>query len=173
MTQYSKRMVIVHWLTLALLIAAWFLGDSLDEARHATGATLAAYVLHSVLGAAVLLLVMLRLLFRRQDGTPAPMGAGVMDKVATSIHHLLYTVLVLLPVSGILTVAMSDVGRALMAGDASLLPKKFSGVFAHNVHEVLVSVLILVVVVHLLGAIKHQFVLKDGLMSRMALRRKD
>ena len=172
MTQYSKRMVIVHWLTLAVLIAAWFLGDSLDEARHEAGATLSSYVLHSVLGAAVLLLVMLRLLFRRQDGTPAPMGTGVMDKVATGIHHLLYSVLVLLPVSGILTVAMSDVGRALMAGDASLLPKKFSGVFAHNVHEVLVSVLILVVVVHVLGAIKHQFVLKDGLMSRMSLLRK-
>ena len=25
MTQYSKRMVIVHWLTLVLLIAAWLL----------------------------------------------------------------------------------------------------------------------------------------------------
>lgn len=33
MTQYSKRMVIVHWLTLALLIAAWFLGDVVNEAR--------------------------------------------------------------------------------------------------------------------------------------------
>lgn len=26
MTQYSKRMVIIHWLTLVLLIVAWFLG---------------------------------------------------------------------------------------------------------------------------------------------------
>ena len=40
MTQYSKRMVIVHWLTLGLLIAAWLLGDAVNEARKEEGATL-------------------------------------------------------------------------------------------------------------------------------------
>lgn len=173
MQQYSKRMVVAHWLTLVLLIAAWFMGDALDEARHAEGATLSAYVIHAVLGAAVLLLTALRLYFRRKDGTPAPVGTATMDKVATGIHHLLYTLLVVLPVSGAVIIFTSPVGKALLAGDASLLPKKYSGVFAHELHGVLVSVLILIVVVHMLGAIKHQFVLKDGLMSRMSLRKKD
>lgn len=172
MTQYSKRMVIVHWLTLVLLIAAWFLGDELDEARHEAGATIAGYIVHSLVGGAVLLLTLARLSFRRKDGTPAPVGNGLMDKVATGIHHALYTVLFLLPVSGVLTVVNSDVGKALLAGDATLLPKKFTGVFAHNVHELLVNVLIVLVVVHVLGAIKHQFIMKDGLMERMMLRRK-
>ncbi|HEX5338957.1 MAG TPA: cytochrome b/b6 domain-containing protein [Gallionella sp.] len=173
MTQYSKRMVIVHWLTLALLVAAWLLGDELDEARHEAGATLLGYVIHSLVGGAVLLLLAMRLVFRRKDGTPAPVGNGLMDKVATGIHHALYTVLFLLPVSGMLTVVNSDVGKALLAGDATLLPKKFTGVFAHEVHEVLVTVLIVLVGVHVLGAIKHQFIMKDGLMERMMLRRKD
>lgn len=172
MTQYSKRMVIAHWLTLALLIAAWFLGDSLDEARHGEGATILGYIVHAVVGGAVLLLVMMRLFFRSKDGVPAPMGNTPMDKVATGIHHLLYLVLFLLPVSGVMTVLSSDVGRALLASNATLLPKKFSGVFAHEVHETLVTVLIVLVVVHLLGAIKHQFIAKDGLMQRMMLRRK-
>ncbi len=173
MTQYSKRMVIIHWLTLAALIVAWFLGDALDEARHAGDATLVAYVLHAIVGDTVFLLTLLRMYFRHKDGTPAPIGTGLMDKVATGVHHLLYTVLILLPISGAMTILTSDVGRALMAGDASMLPKKFSGVIAHNVHEILVSVLILTVVVHVIGAIKHQFVLKDGLLSRMSLRKKD
>jgi len=172
MTQYSKRMVIIHWLTLALLIAAWLLGDELDEARHEAGATLAGYVIHSLVGGTILLLTVARLLFRRKDGTPAPVGTGLMDKVATGIHHALYAMLFLLPLSGVLTVINSDVGKALMAGDATLLPKKFTGVFAHEVHEVLVTVLIVLVVVHVLGAIKHQFIMKDGLMERMMLRRK-
>lgn len=173
MKQYSKRMVVAHWLTLALLVLAWFLGDALDEARHAGDATLAGYIIHAMVGDLVLLLTVLRLYFRRKDGTPAPVGTGTMDKLATGIHHLLYTILILLPVSGAITVFTSPVGKALLAGDASLLPKKFGGVVAHEVHEVLVSVLILIVVVHILGAIKHQFVLKDGLMSRMSLRRQD
>lgn len=174
MTQYSKRMVIIHWLTLALLVVSWLLGDGLDEARHATeGATLSAYVTHAVLGGAVLILLVLRLVFRRKDGTPAPVGTSTMDKVATGVHHILYTLLFLIPVSGMMTVLNSSVGRALMAGDASLLPKKYSGVFAHEFHGLLVNLLIVIVVVHVLGAIKHQFILKDGLMNRMSLRKKD
>jgi cytochrome b561 len=149
------------------------LGDALSDARHEGNATLAGYLIHALVGDAVLLLALLRLYFRRKDGTPAAVGSGVMDKVATGMHHLLYTILILLPVTGIMIIITSKVGSALMAGDAGLLPKKFTGVLAHNVHEVLVSVLIVIVVVHVLGAIKHQFILKDGLMSRMSLRRKD
>lgn len=174
MVQYSKRMVIVHWLTLALLIAAWLLGEELAEATDESKATLAGYLVHIAAGGAILLLAAARLLFRRKDGTPAPVGSGLMDKVATGIHHALYTVLFLLPVSGVVILASSDAGKALLAGDANLLPKEdgFEHVFAHEVHEQLVTVLIVLVAVHLLGAIKHQFIMKDGLMERMMLRRK-
>lgn len=171
MTQYSKRMVIVHWLTLALLIAAWFLGHELDEARHEQGATIVGYVVHALVGAAVLLFTLARLYFRRSDGAPPPIGATLMDKVAKGVHHGLYAVLILVPVSGVMQVMTSDVSKALMAGDAALLPNKFTGVPAHDVHEILVMVLIVLAAVHILGAIKHQFITKDGLMERMLLRR--
>ena len=42
----------------------------------------------------------------------------------------------------------------------------------HEGHEILVNVLIVLVVVHVLGALKHQFIAKDGIMERMSLRRK-
>ena len=163
----------MHWLTLALLIAAWFLGESAHDARHEDGATIAAYLIHVLVGGSILLFTLARLYFRSKDGTPPAPGNTPMDKMAKGIHHLLYTLLVLLPVSGMTQILTSDVGKALLAGDAALLPKKFEGVVAHEVHETLVTVLIVVVVVHLLGAIKHQFIMKDGLMDRMSLRRKN
>ncbi len=172
MTQYSNRMVIVHWLTLALLLAAWLLGDVVHDARHDGAATLAGYLAHMLAGAAVLLFTLARLYFRGKDGTPPPTGESLMDKVAKGVHHGLYALLVLLPVSGVIQVATSDVSKALMSGDAALLPKKFTGVPAHEVHEILVTVLIVLVAVHVLGALKHQFIAKDGLMERMSLRRK-
>jgi len=174
MTQYSKRMVIVHWLTLALLIAAWFLGEELAEATDESKATLAGYFMHMAAGGAVLLLTVSRLLFRSKDGTPPAAGQSAMDKAAKGIHHVLYLALFVLPVSGMMTVITSDAGTALLAGNASLLPLEngYEHVFAHEVHEVLVTVLIVLVAVHLLGAIKHQFIMKDGLMERMSLRRK-
>lgn len=174
MTHYSNRMVLVHWLTLALLVAAWFLGEELAEATDESQATIAAYMIHGLTGAAVMLLTLARLFFRSKDGVPAPMGDTLMDKVAKGIHHLLYTVLFVLPVSGVITVFTSDAGRALLSGDESLLPKDggYEEVFAHEMHEVMVNVLILVVVIHVLGALKHQFIAKDGLMERMLPRRK-
>ena len=175
MKQYSKRIVIVHWLTLALLIAAWYLGDSLADATDESRATLAGYIVHIAVGATVLLLTLFRFLARRKDGVPPPTGAGPLDKLAKGVHHLLYTLLFVLPLSGVAIVLTSKVGTALLAGDAALLPKEhgFHGVFAHEVHEQLVNVLIAVVALHVLGAIKHQFISKDGLMKRMMLRRLD
>ena len=172
MEKYSNRLVIVHWLTLVLLVVSWFLGDSLDEARENGGATIAAYVTHAAIGAAVLLLTLMRLAFRRQDGVPAALGNTPMDKMAKGIQHFLYTVLVLIPFSGVMQVLGSDISKAIIAGDAALLPSKFNGLFAHEAHGVLVNVLIVLVLIHLLGALKHQFVLKDGIMNRMSLRNK-
>ena len=175
MTQYSKRMVIVHWLTLALLIVGWYLGEDLAEATDASKATLAGYVVHALVGGTVLLLTLTRLFFRSSDGTPPAVGQSALDKVAKGIHYILYLALIMLPVSGITTVITSDAGKALMAGDASLLPKKggYDHVFAHEVHETMFKVLIVLVLLHILGAIKHQFITKDGLMERMSLHRKD
>ena len=174
MTQYSKRMVIVHWLTLVLFIAAWFLGEDLAEATDESKATLAGYIVHMAVGGTILLLTLYRLYFRSKDGIPVPLGDTTMDKLAKGVHYLLYSVLFVLPVSGILIILNSKAGTALLAGDANLLPKEhgFKDVFSHEVHEVLVNVLIVLVVVHILGAIKHQFINKDGLMERMMLRRK-
>lgn len=172
MNQYSRRMVIVHWLTLALLVAAWFLGESVHDARYDAGASLAGYIVHALVGGTVMLLLLARLYFRSKDGTPPAMGDTPLDKAAKGVHYLLYALLVLLSVSGTMQIITSDVGKALLAGDATLLPKKFEGVTAHVVHEQLVTVLIVLVVLHLLGAIKHQFIMKDGLMERMSLRRK-
>lgn len=173
MTHYSKRVVIAHWLTLLLLIAAYFLGEAVAEAREgsealgASGATIAQYVAHSLAGGAVVLLTILRLFFRKTDGVPAPVGKGLMDKVATGVHHALYLVLFLLPFSGMMIVLSSPIAKAILGGDPTLLPIKFHGTPAHEVHEILVTLLFVLVGIHIIGAIKHQFLMKDGLISRM------
>ena len=82
MTQYSKRMVIVHWLTLILLVAAWFLGESVHDLRKAEGATLTGYTAHALVGGAVLLLTVMRLLFRSTDSVPAAAANTAQDSMS-------------------------------------------------------------------------------------------
>jgi cytochrome b561 len=171
---YSKRMVIIHWLTLLLLIVAWYLGDALIDARIEKNATLIGYFAHALMGGAILLLTILRMTFRGVDGTPPPVGNSVMDIVARGVHHGLYVLLILLSITGFMTLLTSTVGMALVTNTAILLPAEYTGpsVIPHSVHEILVTVMMVVVLVHILGAIKHQFIMKDGLMRRMSLRRK-
>ena len=171
---YSKRMVIIHWLTLLLLIVAWYLGDALIDARIEKNATLIGYFAHALMGGAILLLTILRMTFRGVDGTPPPLGNSVMDIVARGVHHGLYVLLILLSITGFMTLLTSTVGMALVTNTAILLPAEYTGpsVIPHSVHEILVTVMMVVVLVHILGAIKHQFIMKDGLMRRMSLRRK-
>ena len=174
MEPYSRRMVIIHWLTVVLLIVAWYLGDTLVDARSEKSATLIGYFAHMLAGGTVLLLTILRLTFRNVDGAPPPVSNSLMDMVASGIFNGLYILLILLSATGFMTVLTSSVGEALMAVDARLLPAKYTGpaIVPHAAHDILVTVLIVVVVMHILGVIKHQFILKDGLMRRMSLRRK-
>ncbi len=72
-----------------------------------------------------------------------------------------------------MTILTSNAGKALLAGDVTMLPTNFDGVTAHDVHELLVTVLIVLVILHVLGAIRHQFIMKDGLMARVSLRKRD
>ena len=176
MVQYSKRMVIVHWLILAIVVAAWFLGDDLADATDGGKATLAGYIVHASVGGTILLLTLVQLYFRRKDGAPPMLAdAPILQAVAKAVHYAFYTVLILLPATGVVTIITSKAGKALLAGDANMLPKEdgYKDVFAQWLHEQLVNVLIVLVVLHILGAIKHQFIMKDGLMERMSLRKKD
>ena len=83
MTQYSKRIVIVHWLTVLLVILAWYLGDNLAEATDNSKATLAGYFLHIFVGSVIFLLTLFQLYFRRKDGRPSSLPDTPMYKRAT------------------------------------------------------------------------------------------
>lgn len=169
MKKYSKRSIVVHWLSFLLLIAAVVVGHCAAEAREEGNPELAAYMLHILGGNLILLLTLARLYFRKKDGVPPAMGDTPMDKMAKGIQHAVYFLLIALPVSGAALVASSGIGQALFAGDAALLPKDLdSGI--HELHEGLIPVLVVLVLVHVLGALKHQFVLKDNIIGRMSLR---
>lgn len=173
MTKYSRRMAMMHWLILILVIVAWFLGEAAHDAREEKVATLLGYIVHASVGGTILLLTLFQLFFRQRDGRPAMLADKPLYQfVAKAIHYLLYAVLLLLPLSGLLQIVMSDLGTALWTGNVAMLPKKFEGVWAHEVHEILVSVLLALTALHILGAVKHQFIMKDGLLSRMSLRKR-
>ncbi|MCB2094073.1 MAG: cytochrome b/b6 domain-containing protein [Rhodobacteraceae bacterium] len=153
-TGYSRTQIAIHWGIVALLVVSYFSSDAMKAAWRALrkggdafGLTAAAHVW---VGVAILALAMLRLVIRRRRGAPAlPAGGHPIADLAAKLTHLgLYLLLVAMPVLGLLA--------------------WFGGIKeAGEVHEAVFNLLVALVGLHVLGAIYHQFVLRDGLMERM------
>ncbi len=170
MKQYSKRTAIIHWLIFILIAAALALGVWLDESEN-TRQKLSVYPLHFLIGDAVLLLVLLRIYFRKKDGEPAAANASpLLNKVAAATHVLLNLSVIALVISGIATVATSGLIDALKAADPSLIPD-FGKVGAKEFHELFLGVTMLLVAFHVAAALYHQIIVKDNLLRRIMIKR--
>jgi len=170
MKQYSKRTSILHWLIFLLVVGAFFLGHYLADLEN-TQEKLSLLPVHFLTGDLILILVLVRIYFRKKDGEPAPANANpLLNKLATATHGLLNISLIVVAISGTVTVAASGVIEALKRSDPSLLPD-FEKVGAREVHELFVGVMLLLLALHVVATLYHQFIVKDNLMRRIMIKR--
>jgi cytochrome b561 len=152
---YSRTQIALHWVTAVLVFGQFVFHDAIVAAFRAVqkGQPPAMTPLvwgHIIGGIAILLLVMWRLQVRTQRGVPAlPNGSLVWVVIASRLGHLvLYGLLFVTPLTGIV---------AWYGG---------SGV-AGTVHGLLRIALFFVVAAHLLGALYHLFIRRDGVTQRI------
>lgn len=130
---------------------------------------------HKWAGMAVLALVVVRILVRLAKGAPAlPASMSPAARlVAHAGHLLLYVLMVAIPLSGWLMssaygipVVMFGLWQVpdLIAANPELAPQ------LGQLHGALNTLLLLAVLGHVAAALKHHFIDKDGLLSRMSLR---
>jgi cytochrome b561 len=170
MKQYSKRTALIHWVIFLLVVAAFFLGHFLADSEN-TAQKLSLLPVHFLIGDTVLLLVLVRIYFRKKDGEPAPANANpLLNKLAAATHVLMNLTLIAVAISGVVTVAASGVIEALKKSDPTLIPD-FEKVGAREIHEIFVAVMVLLVVFHVVAALYHQFVVKDNLIRRIMIKR--
>jgi cytochrome b561 len=170
MKQYSKRTAILHWLIFLLVVGAFFLGHYLADSEN-TAQKLSLLPVHFLVGDLTLLLVLVRIYFRKKDGEPAPANANpLLNKFAAATHGLLNISLIAVAITGMITVAASGVIEALKKSDPSLLPD-FKKVGARETHELFITVMLLLLALHVVAAVYHQFIVKDNLMRRIMIKR--
>lgn len=151
---YSATQITLHWLVAGLILFQLIFGEDMGAAWRAVRQGTAPEMdfgvwAHIVVGVAVLLFVLWRLVLRLTRGAPeAPAESALMMQASTWGHRLLYAVMLLAPISGL---------AAWFGGVAT----------AAEVHELFKPVLILLVLGHVLAALYHQFIRKDGLLLRM------
>ena len=161
---YSLPARLLHWATAIIVIATFFLG--LAMLRVAAGPMQnRLFGWHESLGAAVLALTVLRLLWRLGHPPPARITAP-----ATALHLVLYALLLAQPVLGWL--GASAFGAAvgvfgLFDLPVLLPPDKAAAAVLFRIHQYGAFVLAGLVTIHVGVALFHRLVLRDGVFRRM------
>lgn len=173
--RYHPALISLHWLLavailLAVVFGSFVLDDMANDSIHKPGLLR----MHVTLGILILIFTVVRLIVRARTAKPAPLVTGkpMMDKLAVGVHHLLYTLTVLAALAGI-ALAYSAGLFGVLYQNVGHLPKDFDDFAAHGMHGLLAYALLGVAALHIAGALQHQYILKDGIFSRMSLRGKD
>lgn len=175
LTRYNTAMVVLHWLLAVFILGALFMGlvvlDGMDN-NHPRKILL--LKLHIVAGVAILFFTLLRLVLRvyTRQPEPAPNLGAVQEKISKGVHHLLYLLTILTALSGMALAYAADLPGILL-DQAGALPQNYDRFPAHEAHQVFANLLLLTIALHAAAALYHHFVLQDGLLSRMSIRRKE
>lgn len=170
--RYSRGAIWFHWIIAALIVANLFLGLYHDSFGKAAVTWIMFF--HKSTGLAVLALSVARLLWRVRNRPPAfdPVLRPWEATLARITHWLFYAMMIGIPITGWLVVSTND--RATSFFGLFELPPfpwwrgKEAHELAEELHEIAGKLMIGLIVLHVLGALKHHFEGHKHLIGRMA-----
>lgn len=167
--RYDRGAIGFHWIVTVLVVVVGVLGllhDSWPKGTQSFWINI-----HALLGLLMWVLVMARLWWRGTHPPPAlPPEAGELARaLARPVHLLLYALLLVTPILGIVTFIWH--GRVFDFGlfRVDFGVQKNRAIFhpTEDIHGYLAYTLFTLAGLHALAALWHQFVRRDGVMSRM------
>jgi cytochrome b561 len=167
----TRTAATLHWLIAGAILANLPLG--LLSARFEVAFEPAIINVHKVLGLAVLVLSLVRLAWRAGHRPPPLSFAHRLEKwAAGAVHGSLYFLMIALPATGWLVTSSFPGRHPIRLGPVDIpflpvAPDMTYAIAAHQAHSILAAMMALLVTGHVLAALRHQLILKDGLVSRM------
>lgn len=173
--RYDPIAIALHWVIALAIIAMLTLGMTMEDLPDSIKSS--AYTIHKSLGLTVLALSLFRLVWRLLNPPPAlPEGMKPYEKMlAHAVHWGLYFLIIAMPLSGWLLVsaARKYPTNFFWLGEVPFLPmpqgvdSKATAEWFEELHEVFANGAIALIALHIGAALKHHFVMKDGLLTRM------
>lgn len=169
---YDPVAKILHWLTVLLVIAQFIVAWTMPAIHHGVK-PVGLIQWHLVIGSSLLIIVVLRLLWRLTHRPPPPAAGlpGWQRRTAAITHWALYVLLLAVPVTGWLAASARPwVVRAfgVLPLPMILPPGAKIGFEIGDYHAgSLAWALFGVAVLHILAALYHRLALRDRVLSRM------
>lgn len=168
--RYGLVSVANHWLAAAAMVALFVIAQMFEDLPR--GPERQALVgLHLSLGTLAALYLLFRVAWRARAGFPPTLAAGWQDRAARLIHRLLLADIVVLAITGPLIVW--TVGRGLPVFGLFEVPSPLPKLVPlHDALEVVHKlaakpVLLPLLALHVLGALKHAAMDRDGTLRRI------
>lgn len=171
---YGFVAIALHWVVAVLVIGQIGLGlVMLRVADQRLAFDLIQW--HKSMGLLILALIVLRLVWRLVNPLPLPLASlRRWEKIASAtVHRLLYAIFLALPLSGWALVSASVLGIPTLVFGIFLLPHLPVGVseageqFWRSLHHLLAFTALGLVAGHAVAALRHHFILRDGVLKRM------
>ena len=167
---YTGTSRALHWLVAILLFGMFALGWYMTAIEDDPGSSWY-FLLHKSIGIIVILLVITRVFWRFGNQPPAlPNQLPRWQVIASKISHWsLYGAMIAMPIAGLTGSLFSKGGLAFFGVQ---LPRVFAAnhdlsEFFFWAHSTIAWVLAGLISLHVLAALKHLFVNKDGVFQRM------
>lgn len=167
--RYGSAAMAFHWTMAALVVVVGVLGLLHDSWSRGTQAFW--INIHAVLGLLVWALLMARFWWRVRHPPPElPAHTGALARrLSGPAHLLLYMLLFVIPILGIVTFIWH--GRAFDFGlfrvDFRIARNRAIFHPTEDIHGYLAYTLFTLIGIHVLAALWHQFVRRDGVLLRM------
>ncbi|PSW14497.1 cytochrome B [Photobacterium rosenbergii] len=166
----STQTILFHWMTGLSFIATFAIGFYLvDLPRSPEKFELLG--LHKSFGVAVLVVALLRVIWRLKEGPiqSATKGPAWQEKAATLVHYTLLVSTLLMPISGIIMSVggghpVAFFSFELIAGGEKT---EWLNILGKNLHFYASRVVMITLALHVAGALKHHFIDKDITLTRM------
>jgi cytochrome b561 len=169
--RYDNIAITLHWLVALLIFAAFPLGVYMHD-LPLSPTKLQLYSYHKWLGITVLMLAVVRALWRSTH-TPPPLPATLQrwEHVVSHLTHMaLYALILAVPLSGWLMSSakgFQTVWFGVLPLPDLLGKDKELGELLALVHQGLNLALFLLVAMHIAAVIKHRFIDRDDILARM------
>ena len=177
-SRYGSVAIALHWLIALGILTLIGLGLAMTHLTLAPLTQFQLYQLHKSIGVTVLLAVLLRILWRLFHRPPPLPELPRLEKAAAEgMHTLLYVLMVVLPMTGWALVSVSPFNLPTVL--YGLVPWPHLPVLSQLkdkapveavmkfVHGKLGWLLLAMVLLHAGAALRHHFVLRDGVLRRM------
>ena len=169
-SRYHPLLVTLHWLLAVLILAMLFVGFFvLAPMPNAEPQKIGILLVHMSVGMLILALMIIRLVVRMLTSRPQPATTGypMLDRLAPVTHYGFYVLILLMVGSGYATAILAGLNRIVFQKSGEPLPPDFDVYPSFIAHSAIAALLVAFITLHVLAALYHQFVRKDGLFRRM------